>query len=61
MYVGEDLHKRFGREVLVDGCSIVVYGAKGTDVGLVFGDRIASCRAVVLAKETVMISMLGDP
>ncbi len=59
--MGEDILEHIWRERLVDGCSIVVYGAKGANVGFVLRDRVARCSTVPLVKEAVVVPMLRDP
>ena len=45
----------------IDGCSITVRGAEGTNMGFVFGDGLASSRTVSLAEDVVVSLMFRDP
>ena len=45
----------------IDGCSITVRRAEGTNMGFVFGDGVASHRTVSLAEDVIVTLMFRDP
>ena len=61
MGVGEGLHVDLRREVLVDRANIVEYAAEDANAAFVLGYRIVCCGAEPLAKEKVVVLILGDP
>ena len=59
--VAEGLHVDLRREVLVDRANIVEYAAEDANAAFVLGYRIVCCGAEPLAKEKVVVLILGDP
>ena len=59
--MGENLDEHLRRDASVDRCSIVVCDTDGTNVGFVLGYRIERSSTVLLAKEVVVVPILGDP